>query len=114
MNWILDSVVTITKYNIITIYHAISYLVISTDYDINNTNNETYFTELRIVSEECFEIKFQEGFVLKYLIFWSLQSPIGFIIYQTNHIMEIVNEWFPAGNILKVCTPFWKESTYEK
>ena len=114
MNWILDSVFIITKYNIITIYHAISNLVISTDYDINDTNKDTYFPELRRVSEEYFEIKFQEVFVLKYLIFWIFQSPIGFIIYQTNHIMEILNEWFPTGNILKVYTPFWKDSTYEK
>ena len=114
MNWILDSVVTITKYKIITIYHAVSYLTVSTDYDLNTTNNMTLFPELRRVSEEYFEIKFQEGFVLKYLIFWILQSPIGFIIYQTNHIMEIVNEWFQTGNILKVYTPFWKYSTYEK
>ena len=41
LNGILDSVVTITKYKKITIYHVISYLTVSTDYDINNTNNET-------------------------------------------------------------------------
>ena len=88
-----------TKYKKIVVYHAISYLVVSTDDDINTTNNEIYFTDLRSVSEEASQIKFQEGFLLKYLISRVFQSPIGFSIYQTNHITELVNEWFPTGNI---------------
>ena len=126
--WIIDKVVTIAKYKKITIYHAIyikvfyggtlSCLTVSTDGYLNTTNNETWFPELWRVSEEVFEIKFQEGFVLKYLVFRIFQSPIRFSIYQTNHIMELVNEWFPTGNICKVYTPFldrlhiWKGTHY--
>ena len=49
--WILDTVVTISKYKKITIYHAIyikvfyggtvSCLTVSTDDNLNTTNNET-------------------------------------------------------------------------
>ena len=57
-NRLLDGVVVILKYNNITIDHAIyikvfidgtvSYLKVSTDNVLNNTNNETAFTELTI------------------------------------------------------------------
>ena len=57
-NRILDAVVTIIKYKKSTIDHAIyikfftdgivSYLTISTDNDLNTTNNETEFLELKI------------------------------------------------------------------
>ena len=43
-----------------------------------------------------------------------IQSPLDFNIYQTNHIMELVNEWFPTGIFRKFDTPFWTESTYVK
>ena len=89
--------VTILKYRKITIDHAIyikvlsggivSYIKFSTDSIIDNNNNEAEFTELRIVFEEYFEIKAQEGYVLKYLNFRIFQYPIGFSVDQTDHIM---------------------------
>ena len=106
--------VAITEYKKIAIYHSISYLTVSNDDDLNITNNETSFTELKRFSEESFEIKFHEGFLLKYLIFRIFKFHINFIIYHTDHIMELVNKWFPTGNILKVYTPFLSDSTYEK
>ena len=57
--------VTITKYNKIAIYHAISYLMISTGDDINTNNNKNLYPALKIFSEEASEIKLQEWFVLK-------------------------------------------------
>ena len=55
---LLDAVVTIIKYKIITIYHdiyikvfsdgTVSYLTVSTDDIIKNTNNDIVFPELRI------------------------------------------------------------------
>ena len=33
---------------------------------------------------------------------------------QNNHIMELVNEWFPYGKFIKVDTPFRIEYTYKK
>ena len=59
-------------------------------------------------------MKFLEGYVLKYLNFQIFQYPIGFSVDHTNHIMEIVNEWFTTGKFRKVDTPFRKDSTYEK
>ena len=69
-NLLLDSVVTILKYNKSTIDHVIyinvfsdgklSYITVSTYDVLETTNNETEFTELRIVSVEAFEIKVQE------------------------------------------------------
>ena len=116
--------ITILKYKKITIDHAIyikvlsdvtvSYLTVSTDDGLNNTNNETEFTELRRVFGEYFEIKFQEGSVLKYLHFWIFQSPLGLIINQTDNIMELVNEYSPTGNFMKVDTTFRSESKLKK
>ena len=78
-NQLLDEVVTILKYKKSTTDHAIytkvfsdrtvSYLTVYTDDVLNTTNNETTFTELRRVSEDAFEIKSQERYVLKYLNF---------------------------------------------
>ena len=93
--------VAILKYKKRTIYHAIyikvftdgtvSSLTFSTD-DVLNTNNiETEFPELNRVFEEHFEIKVQELSVLKYLNFRICQSPIGFSVDQTDHIMKLVN-----------------------
>ena len=59
----------------------------STDGVLNTTNNETSFPELTRVSEEQFEIKFQEGYVLKYLNFRIFQSSLGFSLDQAGHII---------------------------
>ena len=123
-NRLLDAVVTIIKYKRITIYHdiyikvfngdTVSYITVSTDDVINTTNNESAFPELTRFFKENFEMKLQEGSVLKYLNFRIFQSPLGFSIYQTDHIMEILNEWLPTGNFRNVDTPFWIDSSYEK
>ena len=59
-------------------------------------------------------MKFQEGFVIKYLNFQIFQSPIGFSIDHTDYIVELVNEWSPTRIFRNVDTPFWSESTYKK
>ena len=74
-NKLLYAVVTILKYNKSTIYQAIYIQVFSygtvyypavyTDDFLNTTNNYTEFTELPRVFEEHFEMKVQEGYVLK-------------------------------------------------
>ena len=112
------------KYKKSTIYHAIyinvlssgtvSCLKVSTGDVLKNTNNETELPELRISFEESFDIKFQEGSVLKYLNFRVFQSPLGFSIDQTDHIIELVNEWLPTGKFRKLDTTFRTDSTYEK
>ena len=78
-NRLLDEVVTIHKYKKSTIDHAISikvfnggivsYLILYTDDVLNTTNNEKSFPELTIVFKEHFEMKVQEGSVIKYLNF---------------------------------------------
>ena len=108
-NRLLDALVTILEYKNSTIDHAIyikvfddgtvSYLTVSTDDVLNTTNNENAFPELTRVSKEHFEMKVQEVSVLKYLNFRIFQSPLGFSIYQTYHIMELVNEWFPLESL---------------
>ena len=67
------------------------YLKVSIDDVVNPTNNETVFTKLRRVIEEYFEIKVQEVPLLEYLNFRIFQSPLGFIVDQNDHIMELVN-----------------------
>ena len=67
--------VTILKYKKITIDHdiyirvfsdiTVSYLTVYTDDVLNTTNNGTSFTEPRRFFKEAFEIKPQEGSVLK-------------------------------------------------
>ena len=59
-------------------------------------------------------MKVQEGSVLKYLNFRICHSPLGFSIDQTDHIMKLVNEWFPTGKFRNVDTPFRTDSSYEK
>ena len=59
-------------------------------------------------------MKVQEGSVLKYLNFRSFQSTLTFSIDQTDHITELVNEWFPTGKFRKVDTPFRTDSSYKK
>ena len=46
-----------------------SHPTVSTDDVPNTTNNETAFPELTRACKEHFEMKFQEGYVLKYLNF---------------------------------------------
>ena len=70
---------------------TVSYHKVYTDYVLNASNNKTEFPELTIVFEEAFEIKFQEGYVLKYLHLLIFQSPLGFSVDQTYHVMELVN-----------------------
>ena len=71
---------------------TVSYLMVSID-DVFNTNtNETVFPELRIVFEEYFEIKVQEGSILKYLNFRIFQSPLCFSVDQTDNIMELLHK----------------------
>ena len=116
--------VTILKYKENVTYYSIyinclsdgtvSYLTVSTDDIVDTTNNETEFPELRRVFEEDFEIKFQEGSVLKYLNFIIYQSPLGFVSDNTDHIMELVNGWLPTGTFIKFDTHFRKVYTYKK
>ena len=123
-NILLDALVTILKYNKSTIDHAIyikvftdgnvSYVTVSTDDVLDTNNNENAFPELTIVSKEHFEMKVQEGLVLKYLNFRICQSPLGLSIDQTDHIMELVNEWFPTGKFKNLDTTFRTDSSYEK
>ena len=40
------------------------------------------------------------------------QSPIGFSVDHTDHIMILVNVWFPTGKCRNVDAPFWIDSTY--
>ena len=116
--------VTILNYNKITIDHAIyiknftdgtlSYITVSTDDVLNTTNNETEFPEPTRVFKEHFEMKVKEGSVLKYLNFRVFHSPISFSVDQTDHIMEMVNKWFPTEKFRNVDTHFWTDSAYEK
>ena len=116
--------VTNLKYKKITINHAIyiklfadgtvSYPRVSADDVINTTNNENAFPELTRVFKEHFDMKVQSGSVHKYLNFRIFQSSLGFSIDHTDHIMELVNEWFPTGNFRNIDTPFRTESSYEK
>ena len=91
-----------------------SYLTVSTNDVLNTTNNKTTFTEPPIFFKERFDIKVQEGSVLKYLNFRIFQSPLGFSVDQTDHIMELVNEWFQTGKFRKADTYFRTDSTYAK
>ena len=68
------------------------YITVSTDDVLNTTNDQNAFPKLTICFKEHFEIKLQKGSVLKYLSFRICQSPLGFSIYQIDHIMELVNE----------------------
>ena len=100
-NRLLDAAVTIIKYKKSIIYHAIyiivftygtvSYLTVSTDCVLDTTNNETEFPEPKIFFKERFEMKVQEGSGFKYLNYKMCQSPLGFSVDQTDHIMELVN-----------------------
>ena len=100
-NLLLDAVVTIIEYNKSTIDHAIyikvfsdetvSCITVSTDGFLNTINSETAFPELRRVFEEAFKIKFQEGYVFKYLHFRIFHYPIGLSVDKNYHIMVMLN-----------------------
>ena len=114
--------VTIIKYKKSKIYYAIyikvftdgtvSYLTFYTDNVLNTTNNETAFPGLTKKFEEHFEMKVQEGSVLQCLHFRNFQSPLCFSVDQTDHIMDLVNEWFPTREFIKADTHFSTNSAY--
>ena len=83
-----------------------SYLKVSTDGIINTTNNETTFSGLTRFFEERFEIKVQEGPVLRYLNYRIFQSSLGFSVDHTYHIIEPVSELFSTRTFRKFDTPF--------
>ena len=58
-------------------------------------------------------MKVQGLSVFKYLSFRIFQYPLGFSVDHTDHIMELVNEWFPTGKFRNVDTPFWTDSLHE-
>ena len=84
-NRLLEAVVTIINYkkskldNYIYIKvftdGTVSYLTVSTDDVLNTTNHENAFPEPTIVFKENFEMKVQEGSILKYLNFPIFQYP---------------------------------------
>ena len=123
-NRLLDAVITILKYRKSTIDHdiyirvfydvTVSYITFPTDDVIKTTNNETSFIELTIFFEKHFEMKSQEGSILKYLNLLICQSPLGFSVDQTYRIMELINEWFPTGKFRKFDTTFRTDSTDDK
>ena len=51
---------------------------------------------------------------MKYIHFRITQSHLGFSIDKTDHIIEIVSEFFPYGKFRKFDTTFCNESEYEK
>ena len=118
-NILLVTVATISKQKKSTIDHAIyikvftdgtvSYVTIPTDDFFNTTNNEKKIPEPTRVFKESFEMKLQEGSVLKYLNFHIFQCPLGFSIDQRDHIMGLVNEWFPTVKFRKFDATFRTE-----
>ena len=90
----------------------VSYLIFSNDNVRNKNNKQRVFPELRIVFEEHFEMKLQEGYAINNLNFRIFQSPFGFSVGQIYHIMELVNEWLPTGNFRNLDTPFRTYSSY--
>ena len=83
-------------------------LSFSTDDVLNNNNNDTEFTELKIIFVIDFRNKIQEGSVLKYINFQIFECPLVFRVDHTDNIMELVHEWFPPGKFRRVDTPFRK------
>ena len=59
-------------------------------------------------------MKVREGSVLKYLNLLICKSLIDLSVDHNDHIMELVNKWYPTGTFRKVDTTFRKDSTYEK
>ena len=58
-------------------------------------------------------MKVQEGSVFKYPNLRIYQAPLDFSVDHTDHIMELVNEWFPTGKFRKVDTPFRTDSKHK-
>ena len=81
-------------------------LIVYTDDVLNTNNNDMEFVELRKGFKEHFDIEVQEGYLLKCLNLQNFQSPLGFSVYQTDHIIEQVNEWFPIVKLIKVDKTF--------
>ena len=59
-------------------------------------------------------MKVQEGSVLKYLNFRVFQYLLGLSVDQNDHIMKLLNEWFPTGKIRNFNTTIRTYSAYEK
>ena len=78
----------------------VSCLTVSTDDEINITNNDSSFGEIKKYFEEAFDIKIQVGYVIEYINLCIDQYPLGFNIYQTDHIMNLFNKWFLYGKFL--------------
>ena len=93
---------------------TVYFRTVFTDGVINSNNNNTAFTELRRVFEKAIEIKVQEGYFLKSLNFRFFQSPLGFGIYHTDHIIGLLNEWFLTETFSNVYAPFRTDSICEK
>ena len=84
---------------------TVPYSTVSTDCAMNTTNIEKSFTGIIKVFEYAFDIKFQEVSILNSLNFRICKSPLGFNIYHTGHMMDIVKKWFPTENIREKCFP---------
>ena len=59
---------------------TVSYLTVSTNDFLNNTNNNKAFQEIKILFEDNFKITTQKGSVLKHLNFSIYQYYLGFSI----------------------------------
>ena len=86
-----------------------SYIAVSNDDVLNSTNNKTELPELKRVFEETFDIKVQERSTL-ISKFTSLLLVFG--VDKTDHITELVNEWFQDLKFRRVDAPFSTYSIY--
>ena len=66
---------------------TVSYIIVSMDDVLNNINDDEFLQDLKRVFKETFEIKTQEGSVLKYFSFRISQYRLGLDIDQTDHLM---------------------------
>ena len=51
---------------------------------------------------------------MKYINLSLSQSPLGFNIVQTDHIILLVSEWFIDSKFCKVDTLFQTDTSYEE
>ena len=51
--------------------------------------------------------------MLKYLNSKILHYTLGLSVDKNDHIVELVNEWFPTVKFINVDAPFSKDSTHE-
>ena len=72
-------------------------LAVSTDDILCATSNSDIFWLIHSVLKETFEITMQEGPVLSYLNLRIIQSELGISLDQTEHINDLVKEWYPDG-----------------